>query len=186
MKIKKVFILLFLITSVFMLISCNKKTDTIKQKKDYLNQSEIKFYSFQFNDQNIKNELISYKVFNDFKQISTADADNTDNINMFIFDNLIYDKITRETVDGMFKFLNMNALNIIVFINFEDFSFFKNSPFQNEKDEYTNSYQFKSYYNVNGYIETHSADYEFDGITVKSSGLILLAYDIVTYYYGLK
>lgn len=184
MKVKKVIILLFFITFSFILISCNKKTDTIKLKKDYLNQREIYFYSFQFNDQNIKNELVRYKVFNEFNQISVNE--NTNSVNIFIFDNLIYDMISHETVEELFNFLNMSGLNVIIFIDFEDLSFFKNSPFQNEKDDYTNSYQFKSYYNANGYIETYSADYEFDGITVKSSGLILLAYDIVTYYYGLK
>lgn len=165
--------LLIVILSIY-LISCSKPTNQVKDRINYLNAKSVKFLSYELFDTSLSDIYEDYNVFFDFGK-----ENSSNDITVYIFDNRIYNSMNSLVMENVKDLLESDEVNIFIFVNFKNYNFFEGSPFENDKNEYPSNSQFRAYYRNDNIIETHNADYVFDGELNIGSGISLLAYEII-------
>lgn len=178
MKKPMIIFLLFAILPMF-LTSCSKPTNQVKDRVNYLNERKVKFLSYELLDTSLSDLYDDYSIFSDFGK-----ENSSNDITVYIFDNRIYNSMNSEVMDNIKELLDSDKIKIFIFVNFKNYNFFEGSSFENDKNEYPSNSQFRVYYRNDTIIETHNADYDFDGELNIGFGISLLVYETIVEIIG--
>ncbi|MDE7263755.1 MAG: hypothetical protein K2N64_03755 [Anaeroplasmataceae bacterium] len=135
---------------LFTLCSCSKQgSDMIT----YLNNNDVAVYLY--------NEMVEEDFgMDNFTRINTLDSIELTHTYSCIIVNVESKRslLTKDVVDSFYDLLLMDNKVMIVFYEGENYNFFKNTSFANEKDYYDNVAQICSYNNFNNEIQESYSD----------------------------
>lgn len=142
--------ILLVLLFFFALCSCSKKESDLIA---YLNHNDVAMYLY--------NEAVEEDFgMDNFTRINTFNSEELTHSYSCIVINIESKRslLTTEVVDSLYDLLLINNKVMIIFYEGENYNFFKNTRFANEKNYYDNVAQICSYNNFNKEIKESFSD----------------------------
>ncbi len=132
--------ILYVILGLFILMAsgCGSEKIYFEAETDYLLKTKSQIYVYE-------DDLNFYDSDNNISSLEEIDLEKS--FITVVFTNKSYDCITNDLLHELY--LNLTSVDnfMILFIDFPNYNFFKNTDFANEKDIYTNTSYCYGYYN---------------------------------------
>jgi len=167
---KKIFLLLLMFLVINLVACSSKDTPLLNDEVEYINKSGAQIYSYKYDINNFEDDI----------SISTLnEIDYKNNFTIIVFEkNTSYEFFDKTLVNEVFDSLSTKSNVEVIFIGFDDFNFFKDTNFSNEKDYYPSSGYAEGYYNfgsIDG-ISTFSTDIDTYGESKVAYAVISVTY----------
>ena len=142
--------ILLLLLSILILGGCN---DEQIELVDYLNQNNVSIYLF---NEYVEND---YGI-NNFSNLKSLDSIDLSNNYTCIIINVLknHELLNKKIVESLYDLLLKDDKVMIIFYEGDNYNFFKNTRFANEKDYYDDTSQIYSYNNFNRKIKESLAN----------------------------
>lgn len=139
---KKTTLIIFLITLCGFFSGCNTQEDVTDKRVNYLNSHKATISTFFSDDDNFY-KINGYSVsYQDFDSISDY------NYIVYVIDCSEHaDKLSVNLLDLIYETLDSNDNVMVLFIGAENYDFFENTKFSNEKGYYGDNVYVKGFYN---------------------------------------